>query len=113
MSVDPGFRPDHVLSFSVNLPSASYREPQRQHQFFGRAIEAAAVLPGIRSAGLVFGAAVQCDRRRRALVSVEGEPPWELRMRRDTASSHCMSAGDYFRAMGIALSKAGLLRPAR
>src|SRR5207248_5477377 len=52
-AVDPGFRADHVLTFSVNLPSASYRDANRQHQLYVRAIQAAAALPGIQYVGLV------------------------------------------------------------
>jgi predicted permease len=102
-SVDPGFRPDHLLTFSVNLPSASYRDVDRQRRFYGRAIEAAATLPGIQSAGLVSALPFSAAGAGRALVSVEGEPPWGAQdAQRHRVDSLYISA-DYFRTMGIAL----------
>jgi putative ABC transport system permease protein len=49
--VDPGFDPRHVLSASVDLPRAGYREPARQTAFFHDAVERLARLPGVRAAG--------------------------------------------------------------
>jgi putative ABC transport system permease protein len=102
-AVDPGFRPDHLLSFSVNLPSASYREPQRQQQFYARAIEAAAALPGIRSAGLVSALPFRATGAGRALVSIEGEPSWGAADSERHRVESLYASADYFRTMGIAL----------
>ena len=103
-AVDPGFRPDHVLTFSVNLPSASYREADRQRQFYTRAIETAAALPGIQFAGLVSALPFSLAGAGRALVSVEGDPPWGAAdAERHRVESLYVSA-DYFRAMGIAFT---------
>jgi putative ABC transport system permease protein len=102
-AVDPGFRPDHLITFSVNLPGASYREADRQRQFYDRAIGAAARLPGIQFACLVSALPFSATAAGRALVSVEGEPPWgALDTERHRVESLYISA-DYFRAMGIAL----------
>jgi putative ABC transport system permease protein len=99
--VDPGFRPDHVLTFSVNLPTASYRDVRRQHEFYGRAIEAAATLPEVHSAALVSALPFSPANASRALVSAEGEAPWgPADSGRHRVESVYVSA-DYFRAMGI------------
>jgi len=109
--VDPGFRPDHLLTFSVNLPSASYPDADRQRQFYGRAIEAAATLPGIQFAGLVSALPFSATGAGRALVSVEGEPPWGAPdAERHRVESLYVSA-DYFRAMGITLIDGSTFAP--
>jgi putative ABC transport system permease protein len=101
--VDPGFRPDHVLTFSVNLPSTSYRDARRQHEFYSRAIEAAATLPWVQSAGFVSALPFSAASASRALVSAEGEAPWGTAdSGRHRVESLYVSA-DYFRAMGIPL----------
>ena len=99
--VDPGFRPEHVLTFSVNLPSASYRDARRQHQFYARAIEAAATLPWAHSVGLVSALPFSAAGASRALISAQGEAPWGPA----DSARHRVEAlyvnTDYFRAMGI------------
>ncbi len=47
---DPGFRPEHVLSFGISLPETQYaaaRVPQFFHELTGRL----AAIPGVRSVG--------------------------------------------------------------
>jgi putative ABC transport system permease protein len=98
--VDPGFRPDRLLTFSVNLPSASYRDARRQHQFYDRAIEAAGSLPWVHSVGLVSALPFSAASASRALVSAEGEAPWGAAdSGRHRVESLYVSA-DYFHAMG-------------
>jgi putative ABC transport system permease protein len=101
-AVDPGFRPDHVLTFSVNLPGASYRDADRQRQFYGRAMQAVAALPGVQFAGLVSALPFSGVGAGRALVSVEGEAPWGA----EDAERHRVEllyvSENYFNAMGIA-----------
>lgn len=114
-AVDPGFRPDHVLSFSVNLPSASYRDARRQHQLYVRAIEAAAALPGIQYVGLVSALPFSAAGVGRSLVSVEGDPAWGAAdaERHRVESSRCILARTISARWGSPLSMAGLLRPVR
>jgi predicted permease len=52
LTVDPGFRPDRVLTAVVNLPPARYREPAARTAFFERLVERVRALPGVRAAGL-------------------------------------------------------------
>jgi predicted permease len=52
LRVDPGFRPDHVLTAVVNLPPARYRESSDAAAFFDRLTARVRALPGVRSAGL-------------------------------------------------------------
>ena len=58
--VDPGFRTDGVLVFSVSLPEASYpKEPQRL-AFWDRLERRLVGLPGVQSAGLITCAPLGC-----------------------------------------------------
>ena len=52
-SAAPGLDPANVLTFRVTLPSAHYSEPQKRVDFFTRAAEQMAQLPGVRSASAV------------------------------------------------------------
>jgi predicted permease len=52
LRLDPGFRPDHVLTAVVNLPPARYPDKEAAAAFFGRLVERVRALPGVRAAGL-------------------------------------------------------------
>jgi predicted permease len=53
MEVDPGFRPDGVLTMRMSLPDARYpREPQIR-AFYREVVERVSKLPGVQAAGLV------------------------------------------------------------
>ena len=101
-AVDPGFRPEHVLTFSVNLPGASYRDTDRQRQFYDRAMQAVAALPGVQFAGLVSALPFSGVGAGRALVSVEGEAPWGAEDAERHRVESLFVSENYFNAMGIA-----------
>lgn len=52
LRLDPGFRPDHVLTAVVNLPQARYRDTAAAAAFFDRLAARVRALPGVRAAGL-------------------------------------------------------------
>ena len=52
-AVDPGFDPRGVATFDVSLPDAD--TPEQARQFFGALLERVRTLPGVRSAGAIFG----------------------------------------------------------
>ncbi len=51
--VKAGFDTDNVLTMRVQLPTAKYREPQQRAEFFKRAQERLAALPGVKSVGAI------------------------------------------------------------
>jgi len=51
--VKTGFHADDVLTMRVQLPSAKYGEPQQRADFFKRAEERLAALPGVKSIGAI------------------------------------------------------------
>jgi predicted permease len=76
-AVDPGFRADHALSFSLNLPRAAYASADARRQFYDRSLTALAAPPGVRSAGLVSALPFSGSGFAWTTVSAEGEPPWD------------------------------------
>jgi putative ABC transport system permease protein len=51
--VDPGIRPDHVLTFRMRLPTDNlYKSAREQAAFYRRVLDSAQQIPGIQSAGL-------------------------------------------------------------
>jgi putative ABC transport system permease protein len=51
VSVDPGFRPDRVMTMSIGLPAARYRDTGAQQAFYVRAFAALKALPSVEEAG--------------------------------------------------------------
>ncbi len=99
--VDPGFRVEHALTLSVNLPEAGYRESARQRQYYTQAIEAAAALPGVRAAAVVSALPFSGTNAAHALVTAEGEAPWGAAEGDRHRVEVLYVSADYFRAMGI------------
>ncbi len=50
LHVDPGFRPDNVITWNLRLPPAKYRQPPQQLAFFNSLVERLRTVPGVRSA---------------------------------------------------------------
>lgn len=51
--VDPGFREESVLTWTLELPKEKYPDEARQGAFFQQVVEHVSALPGVRSAGAV------------------------------------------------------------
>ena len=51
LHVDPGFRPENVITFGVDLPDASYGKPEQKLAFFRSLVEQLRNVPGVQSAG--------------------------------------------------------------
>lgn len=52
LSVDPGFRPEKILTGRVSLPQNKYREESQQRNFYSQLLERVRNLPGVQSADL-------------------------------------------------------------
>jgi len=104
--VDPGIRPDHVLTFRMRLPTDNlYKTDREQAQFYRRVIDKAETIPGMQSAGLidVLPLGEQNDRE---YFTIENRPlpPGETLV----SDFRRVSAG-YFKTMGLALLRGRLL----
>src|SRR5215472_2393799 len=96
--VDPGFNPQDVLTFKIDLPYVRYSGP-RQTQFFERAIDRLGHLPGVLSASAVLPLPLDGDEVA-TLLTIEGPPVAEGN--RPRAGYSWVEPG-YFRTVGIPL----------
>jgi len=53
--VNPGFSPDHVLTFTIGLPEAKYKTSAAAAQFVQEFVDRLAVHPGVEATAAVFG----------------------------------------------------------
>ena len=59
--VDPGFKPEHMLSLSLTLPSAKYDTPDRVNAFFNQLGDGVSNLPGVQSAAIAYDHPMQTN----------------------------------------------------
>ena len=97
--VDPGFKPDHLLTLRVDVPNQKYQGEQRA-QLGQQLIERAQALPGVDSAAITFTDPFVFDGINLA-YAIEGLAPLSP-AERDSAFLHLISP-NYFRTMGIPL----------
>jgi len=100
MSVDPGYRVDHVLTVPIDLPGSRYPDAGRVITFYRELSRRVASLPGVIATGGVAG--VPLVRARGDLgIDIEGRPvaPGEQRRRADW---QVVTPG-YFKAIGMRL----------
>jgi putative ABC transport system permease protein len=95
MDVDPGFDPDHLLTFSLGLPSSTH--PTHQLAFYQQVLQRLQALPGVQAVGAVSRLPLAGGNSSRSFKASGSEKGYEADIR--------VSAADYFRAMGIPLLK--------
>jgi putative ABC transport system permease protein len=95
MEVNPGFDPDHLLTFNLALPSST--DPARQLAFYQQVLERLQALPGVEAAGAVSRLPLAGGNSSRSFNVAGIEKGYEADIR--------VSTPDYFRAMGIPLLK--------
>jgi predicted permease len=98
--VDPGFRPDHTLSFSVALPGASYADGAARLAFWDQLLARLRTTPGIEAAGIVTCPPLTCHWGN--FYRIEGRAPLGPNESNPVVLSRVASAG-YLEAMGIRL----------
>jgi putative ABC transport system permease protein len=100
--VDPGFRPERVLTVQLALPRPKYKDPARQAAFAEELLAREGALPGVAAAGIVSALPLS-DRTPQILFTVEKRP-----VASPAQAPHCnyrsVSPG-YFAAMGIPLRR--------
>ena len=106
-AVDPGFRPERLLTLRVTLPTGT--ATVRREALAGEVLERVRALPGVRAAGAIDGLFELEAKRSLGLRAVEGhspEPP-----ERWTALTWTTVAGDTFDAMGAPLLRGRSFSP--
>ncbi len=97
--VDPGFRPDHVLTLRTSLPLARYPEGD-EIPFYSRVERELATLPAIRAVGAInilpLASDYSCDG-----FEIEGRPP--APPGQEPCAEHRSATPGYFEAMQIRL----------
>jgi putative ABC transport system permease protein len=100
--VNPGFRPDHLLTMQISLPSNRYKDPQQIDAFFAQALEKVKALPGVESAGVCTSVPMSGSGSSGSF-SIEGRTvaPGEM----SPWGNRWFAGATYFQTMGIPLLK--------
>jgi predicted permease len=69
--VDPGFRPDHVLTFLLEVPTQRHARAKRA-DFVRELLRSARELPGVKSASAIFGLPLNVDQSAFTTLEIEG-----------------------------------------
>lgn len=100
--VNPGFEPQRVITASIALPYAKYKEESQMSAFFKEALQRGAEVPGVEAVGGVSPLPLSGNIAMSGLT-IEGRPTPGPGERLITHSR--IITPDYFRAMGIPLIK--------
>lgn len=99
--VDPGFRPENVLTFSISLPGHAYPEDHDRTQFYDTLLEQLRSLPRVKSAGMVQSLPLRDDYS--LSFAIQGRPdpaPGD-----EPSANHRVVSPDYFETLGIPLER--------
>ncbi|MDQ3546470.1 MAG: ABC transporter permease [Verrucomicrobiota bacterium] len=105
-SVETGFNPENVLTMRVQLPRKNYGEPHQILDFFKRAEERIAALPGVQAVGAISYLPLTGPAARDGF-KVVGRP--EPAPGQEPGVEVRVITPGYFQAMGIPLIKGRLL----
>ena len=105
LTVDPGFRPDGVLTLRVALPDAIYGKPEQVRGFYQELLDRVQRLPGVQSAGAVSGLPLSGQGGSGTTTIDSQSVPLK-----DTTpeADQRVATPDYFKAMGISLVRGRL-----
>jgi len=99
LEVNPGFRPDHMVTMWMNFTSANYAPKGRPTQFLEQLLPRAAALPGVEGVAISNDLPLEGDDTTTGLGDVEGRAPFP-RGQQPLVGVHAVNPG-YFRSMGI------------
>jgi putative ABC transport system permease protein len=102
LKTNPGFNPDGVLTMSLNLPVAKYKEEAQRAAFYSDLVQRVKTLPGVQSAAVVnyipLGGSNSSDS-----FLVEGEP--EPAPGQEHIGRYRVCTPDYFQTMQMSILK--------
>jgi putative ABC transport system permease protein len=101
-NVNPGFQPRDAIAVSVSLPNAKYGQPPQQAAFVEQAVARLAAIPGVASAGATVVLPFSNDDFQ-LYFRIPGRPA--LRPGEMQTTLFYSVTPDYFKAMGISLSR--------
>ena len=100
LRVDPGFRPEGVLTMRVALPDAVYSKPEQIRGFYSELLDRVQKLPGAQLAGAVSGLPLVNEGGSGTTTIDSQSVPIE---NTTPEADQRVVTEDYFKAMGIAL----------
>jgi putative ABC transport system permease protein len=106
-SVNPGVQTDHVITAAISLPN-KYRDPPQIRQFWQQFLEQVQSLPGVRAVGITMSLPPNLVLITNPFT-VEGQG-YDRHRQFQLAEAMTVSP-DYFRALGIPLSKGRFFSP--
>jgi putative ABC transport system permease protein len=95
--IDPGFAPEHVLSFQVRLPETKYPDPAKRDVFFDRLLERLRATPGVQAAGMTQTVPILEDYL--LSFSIQGRPP--AAPGQELSANFRLASPGYFDALAI------------
>jgi putative ABC transport system permease protein len=101
LETDPGFRPDHVLTLKIPIPSERYTQAPKVRQFYEQLLDRAGNIPGVKAVGLTSDLPLNgCGT---IAIQIEGE----RNAGGETPQAICQTwqVGNYFQTLGIPLLK--------
>src|SRR5262249_20266106 len=101
--VDPGFRPDHLITSRIDLSPVRYREPERIASFVSQLTQQTSALPGVVSAGLTTSMPLGGNGWTK-FITLEGRPE-PSRLGDVPYISYSQITPDYFSAVGAAVRR--------
>ena len=106
-AVDPGFRPDHVLTAEISVPFPKYADSVKRRNFYREMLERVGAIPGVLQAGLTSDLPYN-SRGNTMGLTVEGRP--EGPGLGDGVLFRLVSAG-YLESIGARLKRGRFLSP--
>jgi predicted permease len=100
-AIDPGFKPQHVLTLRTALPRPKYDSPVRRGEYYDRVLTRVRALPGVQSAAFISGLPMVMT----GLITGVDVPGQDPRTVRSDAVTHRWVTPQYFRTMGIPLRR--------
>lgn len=100
LSVDPGFRPDHLLTMKFSMPASRYANEAQIAAFCRQVEEKVSAMAGVKSASFSDGLPLTRIRLTRFLL--EGQPP-PARGSEPTADMRGIFSAAYFDTVGMRL----------
>ena len=100
LKVDPGFRPEGVLTLRVALPDAVYSKPEQVRGFYANLLERVQGLPGVVSAGAVSNLPLGGQNNSGTITIDTQSVPIE---NSSPEADQRVATPGYFKAMGISL----------
>ena len=101
LASNPGFRPEHAVTASLQLPSGRYTDGRTVKSFYRQAVEALRAMPGVRAAGAGTDRPLHIQERR--TFTPDATAVRLPNQNRVIAAS--WTAGSYFEALGIPLKR--------